>query len=114
MKKEVFIFDNQEYIVLVGKNSQENTELVDTSDQKNIWFHVANAPSSHVVLKTECKIRDIPLQVIKRCACLCKSYSKSKSVQNCEIMYTQIENVESTKTLGQVNTPMSKLKFIRI
>jgi|LauGreSBDMM110SN_4_FD.fasta_scaffold402205_1 predicted ribosome quality control (RQC) complex YloA/Tae2 family protein len=114
MKQETLTLGNKEYHVLIGQNSHENTELVDTSDQKNIWFHVANAPSCHVVLKTECKIRDVPLQVIKWCAHECKSRSKSKSVQNCEIIYTQIENVETTKIPGQVNTPMDKLKFIKI
>jgi len=114
MKQETLTCGNKEYHVLIGQNSYENTELVDTSDQKNIWFHVANTPSCHLVLKTECKIRDVPVQVIKWCAITCKNHSKSKSVQNCEIIYTQIENVETTKIPGQVNTPMDKLKFIKI
>lgn len=114
MKQEMLTLGSKEYIILIGQNSHENTELVDTSDQKNIWFHVVNAPSCHVVLKTECKIRDVPLQVIKWCASACKKHSKSKCVQNCEIVYTQIENVQTTKIPGQVNTPMEKLKFIKI
>ena len=114
MKEELFVFQNQEYNILVGQSREENAELVNVSDPKNIWFHVANAPSSHVILKTTCKIKDIPLQVIKRCACLCKTHSKSKSVTKCDIIYTQIENVESTQVIGQVNTDSSKLKFIKI
>jgi|UniRef100_A0A6C0DT08 predicted ribosome quality control (RQC) complex YloA/Tae2 family protein len=114
MKEEVFIFQNQEYTILVGQSREENAELVNTSDPENVWFHVANSPSSHVILKTTCKIKEIPLQVIKRCACLCKSHSKSKSTPKCDIIYTQIENVESTRIIGQVNTDSSKLKFIKI
>jgi predicted ribosome quality control (RQC) complex YloA/Tae2 family protein len=114
MKEELFVFQNQEYTILIGQSREENAELVNTSDTQNIWFHVANAPSSHVILKTTCKIKEIPLQVIKRCACLCKTHSKSKSTQKCDIIYTQIENVESTQVIGQVNTDSSKLKFIKI
>jgi len=114
MKQETLLLGSKEYNILIGQNSHENTELVDTSDQKNIWFHVANAPSCHVVLKTECKVRDVPLQVIKWCASACKKYSKSKSLQDCKIIYTQIENVQTTKRPGQVNTSMDKLKFIKI
>ena len=114
MKEEVFIFQNQEYTILVGQSREENAELVNTSDPENVWFHVANSPSSHVILKTTCKIKEIPLQVIKRCACLCKSHSKSKSIPKCDIIYTKIENVESTRIIGQVNTDSSKLKFIKI
>ena len=114
MKEEVFVFKSQEYTILIGQSREENAELVNTSDSENIWFHVANSPSSHVILKTTCKIKEIPLQVIKRCACLCKSHSKSKSTPKCDIIYTKIENVESTNVIGQVNTDSSKLKFIKI
>jgi len=114
MKEESFTFENQEYIILIGKSREENTELVNTSDPENIWFHVANSPSSHVILKTTCKVKDVPLQVIKRCACLCKNHSKSKSVSKCDIIYTQIKNIESTEIIGQVNTNSATLKFIKI
>jgi predicted ribosome quality control (RQC) complex YloA/Tae2 family protein len=114
MKTETFIFEKQEYTIHIGQSREENTELVNTSDPENIWFHVANAPSSHVVLKTTCKVKEVPLQVIKRCACLCKSHSKSKSVPKCDIIYTQIENIESTEIVGQVNTDSATLKFIKI
>jgi predicted ribosome quality control (RQC) complex YloA/Tae2 family protein len=114
MKEELFVFQNQEYNILIGQSREENAELVNTSVPENIWFHVANAPSSHVILKTTCKIKEVPLQVIKRCACLCKSHSKSKSVPKCDIIYTQIENVESTHIVGQVNADSAKLKFIKI
>jgi predicted ribosome quality control (RQC) complex YloA/Tae2 family protein len=114
MKEEVFVFKSQEYTILVGQTREENAELVNTSEPENVWFHVANTPSSHVILKTTCKIKEIPLQVIKRCACLCKSHSKSKSTPKCDIIYTKIENVESTNVIGQVNTDSAKLKFIKI
>jgi len=114
MKEELFVFQNQEYTILIGQSREENAELVNTSDSENIWFHVANSPSSHVILKTTCKIKEIPLQVIKRCACLCKSHSKSKSTPKCDIIYTKVENVESTQVIGQVNTDSAKLKFIKI
>jgi predicted ribosome quality control (RQC) complex YloA/Tae2 family protein len=104
------------YRILIGKNQKENDRLIDMSSPNDIWFHVSNSPSTHVILKNEDKmsINKIPKQVLKRCACLCKSHSKSSSVRNCEIMYTQIMNVEKTDIPGKVTVNKNHSKTIII
>jgi len=101
MKLEIFEFQNETYEIQIGKNKLENDELVRKAKSTDIWFHIANAPSCHVVLIAHNE-KSLPKQVIKRCACLCKSNSSSSSIKNCEIIYTTISNIECTDILGQV------------
>ena len=51
MKTETFIYDNNEYIIQIGKNKNENWELIDNASNTDIWFHIEDQPSCHVVLK---------------------------------------------------------------
>jgi hypothetical protein len=105
---ESFTFDKIEYTIFVGKNRTNNWELIDNAKDSDIWFHIANSSSCHVVLQTDIPINKIPRQVIKRCACLCKSNSNSKSEKNCEIIYTSINNVTKTKNVGEVTVTNTK------
>ena len=103
MKIELFYFKGEEYPIIIGKDREENFAIIDESVDTDIWFHVENEPSCHVILKTNTKkIRDIPLQVIKRCAYMCKINSKEKSKRTCNIIYTQIKNVIKTEHIGEV------------
>jgi predicted ribosome quality control (RQC) complex YloA/Tae2 family protein len=109
MKEELFEFKSNEYSILIGTNKHENFELIDASVETDVWFHVENEPSCHVILKNEGPIRDIPKQVIKRCAYLCKINSKAKTQNQSYIMYTQLKNVVKTEIIGQVNVSSYKV-----
>lgn len=111
-KKETFIYENKEYYIDIGKDMYENWDLIDNSKQNDIWFHVESSPSSHVFLRTEMKINKVPRQVIKRCACLCKSNSTTKSMKNVNIIYTNIYNIEKGKHIGSVISKNTKTVII--
>ena len=98
--------------IIIGKNKKDNWKIIDEASPNDIWFHVDNFPSSHVILKNENNdlLKNIPKQIIKRCACLCKSHSSVPSMKNCEIVYTQISNVKKTNIVGQVVTQNTKSK----
>jgi len=102
MLVEVFKHGSEHYTIIVGKNKKENFDIIDDAVDTDLWFHVHNESSCHVILKNTNKIRDIPLQVIKRCAYLCKINSKSKIQRKCTVVYTQIKNVIKTEIVGQV------------
>ena len=97
-----FTVENIDYIIFIGKNKYSNYNLIDASKDTDIWFHTEEGASPHVILQTELPINKIPIQVIKRCACLCKSHSKSKSIKKCSIIYTTINNIIKTGIIGQV------------
>jgi predicted ribosome quality control (RQC) complex YloA/Tae2 family protein len=101
MKTELFEYNGLEYIFWIGKNKEDNFKILDESCATDIWFHVENGTSCYVILKNNDKISDVPKQVIKKGAYLCKMNSKSKN-KYCSIMYTPVENVEKTNVIGTV------------
>ena len=101
------------YSIHIGRNKKENDVLVRTSAKTDIWFHAYGVPSAHIILVTAEKLNAIPKQVIKRCACLCKSNSSMKSESKCGIIYTEVANVLPTEHEGQVTVNDSrKIIFI--
>jgi predicted ribosome quality control (RQC) complex YloA/Tae2 family protein len=106
MKQEIFIHKNQTYSISVGGNKYENADLIAASSSDDVWFHLAGLPSCHVVVKTT---DQLPRQVIKRCAYLCKINTKStKSMPKCEVIYTTIANIQITDIPGAVITHNTK------
>ena len=109
MKIETFVIEGKSWATHIGKSKEENWQIIDDSEATDIWFHVSNEASCHVVLKTTVKLGDIPKQVIKRCAYLCKINSKAKtSKSKVPVVYTQIKNVEKGDHVGQVYTSSTK------
>ena len=102
MKQDIFVYKSIEYMIEIGQNKQDNFDIIDSANPTDIWFHVEGMSSCHVILKTDEKIRDIPHQVLKRCAYLCKINSKAKTMNKCNISYTTINNVTKTDIIGQV------------
>ncbi len=104
MKNIVFDYNSDSYTIIIGENKQDNWNIIDDSQPYWLWFHVADSPSSHIILQLENIIpyKDIPKQVIKRCACLCKTHSSSKSLKNVKINYLRIEDLQKTNIVGQV------------
>lgn len=102
------IHDDCTYIVNVGQNAEENWKLIDQSAQNDIWFHVENHPSCHVVLSVN-NNKNVPHKsVLKRCATICKDGSKLRSNHKVKIIYTFIKNVKKAKDIGSVYTTNDK------
>ena len=88
-------------IIFIGKNKKHNFELIDAASATDIWFHLDDRPSAHVILKTILPLKAIPRELIKRCARLCMENSKTeKKTQS--VLYTEVANVKKTGILGQV------------
>jgi len=100
---------------LVGQNAQENHDLIDAADEEDLWFHVSEHPSCHVIGKIPDGV-DIDksdlMKVVKQGAVICKSFSKFKSDKNVKIDYTWIKNVTKLKTPGSVSIVDAKCVII--
>jgi len=105
---ETYSFDGELYSIIVGENKYENSKIVNDANEKDMWFHVENMPSCHVILKTT-GLKKIPRQVIKRCAYLCKINSNAKTQRKCNILYTFIYNVKQTEHVGEVTVKECKI-----
>jgi predicted ribosome quality control (RQC) complex YloA/Tae2 family protein len=87
----------------IGKSAQENIDIIDAAEPHHLWFHVEGHPSGHVIaaIPDSVKRRDLRY-VIKQGAVLCKQHSKFASSKNLDIVYTRVDQIQKTDTLGSV------------
>jgi predicted ribosome quality control (RQC) complex YloA/Tae2 family protein len=123
---------NVNIIYKIGKNDEGNFNLIDESDKDDLWFHINNKPSCHVIARLQ-NIRfttqdnDLPnyydihfdtlenkqkQQIIKQGALICKQFSKFKSEKNIKVDYTKIKNVFKTEIIGSVMAIKSKFIIV--
>lgn len=97
--KEDQTFENN--LIKIGENKDENDELVASSKQTDIWFHLDSLPSCHIVIECDTK-NPITKPMIKYCAALCKENTKYRNHKKVKVKYTEIKNVKRTKVPGRV------------
>ena len=109
MKSETVQFETFEQSIeyRIGTSANSNFTVIDSAQAEDIWFHVKNQSSCHVVAmisayppKTFSK-KELH-SIIKRGALLCKQNSRYKSDPSVDIDYTRLENVQKTKIAGTV------------
>jgi predicted ribosome quality control (RQC) complex YloA/Tae2 family protein len=116
MKIELFTHGTKDYTISIGQNKEENWQLIDSSEPNDVWFHIDDQPSCHVVLKNEnnIKLRDFPRQVLKRASYLCKINSAAKRSPKCDVIYTLISSITKTSVVGQVVVANTCAKLISL
>lgn len=105
MKTVVIQSFPNEITFLVGTCAQDNFDIIDICDPDDIWFHVRDGSSCHVIAKMPIgeKIDKKRMhRIIKQGAVLCKQESRYKSSKNIAIIYTKLRNVQKTHIVGSV------------
>jgi len=99
---------------LIGKNASDNFNIIDFSLPNDLWFHLYNYPSCHIIASIDNLILNKKelMYIIKQGCLLCKKYSKYNNLKNLEIIYTSIKNIQKTKVLGTVISSNTKSIFI--
>jgi predicted ribosome quality control (RQC) complex YloA/Tae2 family protein len=87
---------NETYTITIGQNAQNNWNIIKQASQNDIWLHIANLPSCHVIIQTKNK-KKIPKKIINYAAGECKANSKFKNVKNLKCIYTNVKNVKINK-----------------
>ena len=100
----------REVTFYIGKNQNENFEVIDKGLENDLWFHAAELSSCHVVCQVPTDIDKKELRyIITTGALLCKNNTnKLKSMKNVNILYTKIINVIKTDVPGCVITKDTK------
>ncbi len=93
--KEIAI-DNTIY--RIGKNAQDNTKLIKSSESNWFWFHLDKFPSCHVVV---CK-GELTKDEIHQAGTLVKENSKYK-FNNIAVCYCKINNLIHGDEPGSVS-----------
>ncbi len=84
--KEGELFWIEDYKVLVGRNSNENQKLLEMAKANDLWMHIRDVPSSHVIIRTD--KQNLPDSVLKAAAKLCVDFSV-KNPGDYEVDYTK-------------------------
>lgn len=84
--KECELFWIDDYKVLIGRNSNENQKLLQLAKANDLWMHIRDMPSSHLVIKTD--KQNLPQHVIQAAAKLCVDFS-TKSYGDFDVDYTK-------------------------
>lgn len=84
--KEGELFWIEDYKVLVGRNSNENQKLLEMAKANDLWMHIRDVPSSHVIIRTD--KQNLPDSLLKAAAKLCVDFSV-KNPGDYEVDYTK-------------------------
>ncbi len=95
----------------IGKNATENFEIIDIGSDNDLWFHLNDCSSCHVIgIINHLELNKKELRsIIIQGAIICKKYSKYKSKENVNIIFTTLNNVVKTNIIGTVNLIKSKI-----
>lgn len=90
----------------IGQNANDNFLILDNANPSDLWFHIKDISSCHVIANIPqdfIKDKKFIKQIVNTGALLCKTNtSKMRSMNNVEVIYTEVENVEKTNIMGTV------------
>ena len=87
----------------VGQTAKENWDIIKAASHKDLWFHLDNHSSPHVILHS-INNDNPPKHIIRRAAEKCKEKSKLKNNDKVTVIYTQVKNVKRGTKVGDVFT----------
>ena len=97
--KECELFWIDDYKVLIGRNSKENQALLKIAKSNDLWMHIRDIPSSHLIIKTD--KQNLPESVIEKAAKLCVDFSLTKAgdydVDYCKRRFVKIQEGSSVE-----------------
>ncbi|CEL56906.1 Coiled-coil domain-containing protein 25 OS=Danio rerio GN=ccdc25 PE=1 SV=1 [Rhizoctonia solani AG-1 IB] len=100
---------NPPAIIYMGKDKEENEDLIRYGWPQDVWFHVDKLSSAHVYLRLPHTIESwekIPQELLVDCAQLVKANSiEGNKKDNITIIYTPWDNLKKTgdMAVGQVS-----------
>jgi len=86
----VEVFWIEGYKILLGKNEKGNIKLLQNSKSRDIWVHMKDRASAHVIIKTD--KQNVPIDVIKEAGRLCVDFTTT-SKDRYLVDYTQRREV---------------------
>ena len=97
--KECELFWIDDHKVLIGRNSKENQALLKIAKSNDIWMHIRDIPSSHLIIKTD--KQNLPDSIIDKAAKLCVDFSLSQAgdydVDYCKRRFVKIQEGSSVE-----------------
>jgi len=80
------LFWINDYKILIGRNKKENIAILKMAKANDIWMHIRNIPSSHLIVVTD--KQNLPDDLMQKVAKLCVDFS-IKNSGDYEVDYTK-------------------------
>lgn len=96
----------------IGCNAQDNFDMLDVANEDDLWFHVNNESSGHVIASLPDNINLNKKQlnkIIIQGGVMCKKHSKYRSEKDLEIIYAKVIDIVKTHNIGKVILKSSKV-----
>jgi hypothetical protein len=101
------IVEYNNIVYVIGENAKDNWDILDLykkEDDKYIWFHLNSFSSAYVIMLST--IKDINKSKLNDHlhygAELCKNNTKYRNLKNLKIIYTTLNKLSKTDTIGEV------------
>lgn len=99
-------FINQDTTYWLGRNAQDNWDIIKLAEQNWLWIHLDKFPSGHVII---CKdITTITDEEIIYGCNICSTHSKYKNLNPLTFVYTTINNLTLGEDVGSVSFKSNK------
>jgi predicted ribosome quality control (RQC) complex YloA/Tae2 family protein len=96
---------NCEITYSIGQNAEDNDKLIDNASPNDIWFHVDNKPSCHIIASIPNNISKPEIKyIINQGVVLCKKHSYPNE-KKLPIIFTRVRNIQKTERPGLVFIP---------
>ena len=90
------------FTVIRGKNKQANHAMLSKAASPfDYWFHLAEGPSSHVILRRDHPGREVPQSSLIEAATLCALKSYRSGDDRADVMYALVKDVRKVKGFAQ-------------
>jgi len=88
---------------MIGTNAADNFKVIDESNPTDLWFHIENDSSAHIVAKIHNKLDRKGLNaIIKQGSQLCKQFYTKGNTDNICVVYCKIHDIQKTDIPGKV------------
>jgi len=104
------------FTIIRGKNKKANHDILSKAASPfDYWLHVADGPSSHVILKRDHPGHEVPEATLTEAAVLCGLKSYRSDDDRADIMYALVKDVRKVKGFAHGQVAVDKqLGTIRV
>jgi predicted ribosome quality control (RQC) complex YloA/Tae2 family protein len=93
LKRQRSFWSGERLLIQVGRDDSENDRLTASARGNDLWFHVQNAPGSHVVVRIP-KGRSASPPTLRDASLLAVHFSKLRGARRADVMYTPCKFVK--------------------
>jgi predicted ribosome quality control (RQC) complex YloA/Tae2 family protein len=102
------------YEILVGRTSRDNDHLTfRVAKSYDIWFHAADYPGSHVVLRNP-RRKQVPPRAIAEAAQLAAKFSQARTLSRAAVNYCERKYVTKMKGFAPGQVRLSSFKTVLV